>query len=66
MHSPIQLLNEAGVTFFPPATMAQIQVVEDRLGIPVPDEIRACTLITMGSRRVWILFSWRDSRASLN
>ncbi|WP_237427237.1 SMI1/KNR4 family protein, partial [Deinococcus xianganensis] len=44
MHSPIRLLNEAGVTFFPAATLTQIQVVEDRLGFSLPDEIRSLYL----------------------
>ncbi|OOV13847.1 hypothetical protein BXU09_03190 [Deinococcus sp. LM3] len=44
MHSPIRLLNEAGVTFFPAVTLTQIQVVEDRFGFSLPDEIRSLYL----------------------
>ncbi|MFN4251224.1 SMI1/KNR4 family protein [Deinococcus sp.] len=40
MHSPIRLLNEAGVTFHAPATASEISAAEAQIGQPLPDDLR--------------------------
>ncbi|GAA0515055.1 hypothetical protein GCM10008937_23490 [Deinococcus depolymerans] len=40
MHSPIRLLNEAGVTFHAPATASEISAAEIQIGQPLPDDLR--------------------------
>lgn len=40
MHSPIRLLNEAGVTFHAPATASEIREAEAQIGQSLPDDLR--------------------------
>lgn len=53
MTVPGRALQDAGVTFHPPATPEALQALEDRLGFPLPEELQALYLDRNGEQESW-------------